>query len=164
MCDRCSLIAVLQQKHKASREKLVAKRAERSIQETRKRRWAQVQKYIPLAIVFILAGLILILFQRGYLPKNQEVNLFDHPDAMLIIIDQAIQDYASAYEGVVPEHLVDLLGKYLPAKKVRKIHLSKFLYTKSAPGSYTLMMKQVSDNPASGMILSETGFEFRGEE
>ena len=164
MCDRCSLLAILQQKHKTSRDKLVARKEKRSIQEARKRRWAHIQKYIPLVLVFVLSSLILIFFQRGYLPINQEVALSEHPDALFIIIDEAIQAYSGDHEGLVPDRLVDLLGKYLPSKKVRKINLRKFSYAKNSPHSYKLIMKQALNNPVSDMIITENGFELKGDE
>ena len=72
-------------------------------------------------------------FHQLNLPKNEEINLSEHTDVMLYILDQAIYDFIQDSSGEPPNRLTDLIGRYLPAEKVGRHTLARFSYEKGIP-------------------------------
>lgn len=159
MCDQCSLLAVLKQKHEKTQDKLLAKREYRlQIAEKRKRQ-EFLRKTVLYTFVMIVAFASLHVFHRLHIPENEEITLSEHNDIMLYILDQAIHDYIEDYSGELPYRLTDLIGRYLPAEKVTRRTLARFDYEKGIPPAFRLQLRSNVDDPIAGMVMTDEGCE-----
>jgi hypothetical protein len=160
LCDRCSLLAILEQQHQESQEKLVAKKEYRlRILEKRKRQ-DFIRKTVLYTFVLIVAFVSLRAFHLLNKPRNEEINLSEHNDVMLYILDQAINDYIQENSGELPNRLGDLIGRYLPAEKVGRHILARFSYEKKIPPFYRLRLNRNIEDPMAGMVFTHEGFDF----
>ena len=90
MCDRCSLLTILQARHQESREKLQAKKRDRDLGAAHKKRLGYIRKWAP-----IFGVLIIVLIGANYylnipIIESQVIDLEKHPDAMMLVLDQAV--------------------------------------------------------------------------
>ena len=159
MCDRCSLLAILKQQHQETGDKLVAKKENRLRVAEKKKRQDFIRKTVLYTFVLVVAFVSLRAFHQLNLPKNEEINLSEHTDVMLYILDQAIHDFIQDSSGELPNRLTDLIGRYLPAEKVGRHTLARFSYEKGTPPSYRLRLNRNIADPMAGMIFTDEGFE-----
>jgi len=160
MCDRCSLLAILEEKHLKAHEKLTTKKEQQFRFTNRKRREILIRKTVLYTVVLITAFVSLHVFHQLNRPKNREINLSEHSDALFFILDQAIYDYTQDNTGELPDSLEDLVGRYLPAERVGRNALAQFSYEKGIPPSYRLNFKENINNPIAGMVFTEEGLEW----
>ena len=159
MCDRCSLLSILKQQHQESQDKLLAKKEYRLRIAEKNKRQVFIRKTVLYTFVLVVAFVSLRAFHQRNMPKNEEINLSEHTDVMLYILDQAINDFIQDSSGELPNRLTDLIGRYLPAKKVGRHTLAKFSYEKGTPPSYRLQLKRNIDDPMAGMVFTDEGLE-----
>lgn len=159
LCDRCSLLAILEAKHQQTHEKLTAKKAQQYRFVNQKRRETLIRKTVLYTFVMITALVCLHVFHRLNTLDNPMVNLSDHPDAVFFILNQAIADYARDNSGEPPDRLDELVGSYLPAKRVGSALLAQFSYEKGIPPSYRLAFRQTAGNPMAGIMFNDEGVE-----
>ena len=159
MCDRCSLLALLEEKHQKNHEKLTAKKERQFRLANRKRRETRVRKTVLYTFVLIIAFMSLRVFNRLNTPRNEEINLSEHTDIMLYMLHEAVNDYIHDNSGELPGRLQDLIGTYLPAEKVGRGMLTRFSYEKGIPPAFRLRLKENLHGPMAGMIFTEQGFE-----
>ena len=160
MCDRCSLLAILKQQHQGTEDKLFAKKEYRLKVTEKRKRQDFIRKTVLYTFVLVVAFVSLRVFHQLNTPKNEEINLSEHTDVMLYILDQAINDYIQDNSGELPNRLADLIGRYLPAEKVDRRTLAGFSYKKGTPPSYRLRLKPNIGDPMAGMVFTDEGFEF----
>ena len=160
MCDRCSLLAILKQQHQGTEDKLFAKKEYRLKVTEKRKRQDFIRKTVLYTFVLVVAFVSLRVFHQLNMPKNEEINLSEHTDVMLYILDQAIHDYIQDNSGELPNRLADLIGRYLPAEKVDRRTLAGFSYKKGTPPSYRLRLKPNIGDPMAGMVFTDEGFEF----
>ena len=160
MCDRCSLLAILKQQHQGTEDKLFAKKEYRLKVTEKRKRQDFIRKTVLYTFVLVVAFVSLRVFHQLNMPKNEEINLSEHTDVMLYILDQAIHDYIQDNSGELPNRLADLIGRYLPAEKVDRRTLAGFSYEKGTPPSYRLRLKPNIDDPMAGIVFTDEGFEF----
>jgi hypothetical protein len=159
MCDRCSLLTILQARHQKAREKLQTKKRERDLGAAHKKRLGYIWKWAP-----IFGVLIIVLIGANYylnipIIESQVIDLEQHPDAMMLVLDQAIRDYAEDNEGDLPNTLGDLIGKYLPREKFKWEHVSRFVYDRKSDNSYRIRPKQQISSPIPNLVMTEKGLE-----
>ena len=159
MCDRCSLLTILQARHQQAREKLQAKKRDRDLGAAHKKRLGYILKWAP-----IFGVLIIVLIGANYylnipIIESQVIDLEQHPDAMTIVLDQAIRDYAEDNEGYLPDTLGELIGKYLPREKFKWKHVNQFVYVRKSDNSYRIRPKQPKSSPIPNLIMTEKGLE-----
>ncbi len=161
MCDRCSLLIILQERHQKAREKLQAKKQERDLGAAHKKRLGYIRKWAP-----IFGGLIIVLIVTNYylsipIIESQVIDLEQHPDAMMLVLDQAIRNYAEDNEGYPPNTLGELIGKYLPPEKIKLKHLNRFVYVRKSDNAYRIWPKQQKSSPIPDFIVTEKGLELK---
>ena len=159
MCDQCSLLTILQERHQKAKDKFQAKKRNRDISAAHKKRLGYIRKWAP-----IFGILILVLIGANYylnipIIESQAIDLEQHPDAMMLVLDQAIRDYAENNEGHVPNTLDELIGKYLPPEQIKLKHLNQFVYVRKSDNSYTIWPKDPKSSPIPDFILTEKGLE-----
>ncbi len=159
MCDRCSLLTILQARHQEAREKLQAKKRDRDLGAAHKKRLGYIRKWAP-----IFGVLIIVLIGANYylnipIIESQVIDLEKHPDAMMLVLDQAVRDYADDNEGYLPNALGELIGKYLPPEKIKLKHVNRFIYVRKSDNEYRIWPKQQKSSPISDLIVTEKGLE-----
>jgi len=161
MCDRCSLLTILQDRHKKAKEKIQAKKKERDLGAAHKRRLVYTRKWAP-----IFGVLILVLIGTNYylnipIIESEVIDMKQHPDAMMLVLDQAVRDYAGDNEGYPPNTLGELIGKYLPPEKFKLKHVNRFVYVRKSDNSYGIWPKQPKSSPLPDFIVTEKGLELK---
>ena len=158
-CESCSLLDTLKHQHQETQDKLLAKQEDRLRIAEKRKRQILIRKTVLYSFVLIAAFVSLRVFHQLNMPKNTEINLSDHNDAMLYTLDQAIYDFTQDNSGALPHRLTDLIGRYLPPGKVGRNTLAKFSYEKGTPPSYRIRLKRNIEDPMAGMIITDEGFE-----
>ena len=83
--------------------------------------------------------------------SQQEVEQFvpsRDPSAFVIVIDQAVRDYAADHHGTVPAQLNELRGKYLPQERVKESDLEMLTYVRKSPTSYVRVRLRIPTKSA----------------
>ena len=159
MCDRCSLLTILQERHQKAKDKLQAKKRDRDLGAAHKKRLGYIRKWAPVFGVLI----IVLIGAKYYLSipiiESQVIDLEQHPDAMMLVLDQAIRDYAEDNEGYIPNALGELIGKYLPPEKIKLKHVNRFIYVRKSDNSYRIWPKEQNSSPIPDLIVTEKGLE-----
>lgn len=159
MCDRCSLLTILQERHKKAREKLKTKKQERDLNAAHKKRLGYIRKWAPIFGVLIIVLIGAYYYLKIPIIESQAIDLEQHPDAMMLVMDQAIRDYAEDNAGYLPNTLGELIGKYLPSEKFKLKHVNRFVYIRKSDNSYRIWPKQQKSSPIPDLILTEKGLE-----
>jgi hypothetical protein len=159
MCDQCSLLTILKEQHKQAKDTLQAKKRERDLGAAHKKRVRYIWKWAP-----IFGALITVLIGANYylnipIIETEVIDLEHHPDAMTLVLDQAIRDYAEDNEGYLPDTLGELIGKYLPREKFKWEHVARFVYVRESDNSYRIRPKQQKSSPIPSLIMTEKGLE-----
>ena len=159
MCDRCSLLTILQERHQKAKEKLQTKKQKQDLGAAHKKRLGYIRKWAP-----IFGVLIIVLIGANYslntpIIESQVIDLELHPDAMMLVLDQAVRDYAEDNEGYLPNTLGELIGKYLPPEKIKLKHVNRFIYVRKSDNAYRIWLKQQKSSPISDLIVTEKGLE-----
>jgi len=157
MCDRCSLLTILQERHQNAKDKLQTKKRDRELGAAHKKRLGYVRKWAP-----IFGVLIIVLIGANYysnipIIESQVIDLEQHPDAMMLVLDQAIKEYAEDNEGYLPNTLGELIGKYLPPEKIKLIHVNRFVYVRKSDNAYRIWPKRQESSPIPDLIVTENG-------
>ena len=159
MCDRCSLLTILQDRHKKAKEKIQAKKKERDLGAAHKRRLRHVRKWAPVFGLLIIAFIGAHAYSNTPITDSQVVNLTENPDAMMLVLDQAIRDYVENNDGFIPNTLSELIGEYLPPERFKPKDLNRFVYVRNRDNSYRIWPKKPGNAPIPDFIVTEKGLE-----
>jgi len=155
MCGGCAVLDTLQMMTQRRHEKLETKEIKIEDQKVRRKKGAYLRILIPITLFVVIAIAELLFYFRISKPEGEAFNPSQHPTAMIVIIDEAIQDYSRDHGGMVPSRLEELLGKYLPPERIGAADLDNFSYTRSSPHSYKLRTENMGNNPIPDFVFTE---------
>ena len=162
-CMNCSLRLTLQQMGERRQEKVKTKQTKKLEDKAKKKKWAYLRILIPVSLGILIVIVELFLYHRVSRQEVEEFVPSQNPSAFVLIIDQAIRDYAADHNGTVPAHLNDLLGKYLPPERVKRSDLEVLTYLRRSPSSYDLRAKRLTNDPMPPFVFTDKGVEMGGQ-
>lgn len=161
MCEACAMLSTFSAMSKRKKG-IDEKRTNKELQKTGKK---IKRRSVTLTAMVITAVLIIIAELLWYfsLTNMEKVNFdpYENYLASTIEINDAIIRYREDHNGVAPDSLEDLIGRYLPETDIWKKGIKVFYYSKAAPSKYELMPPLESDD-IPDIVFSEEGPEIVG--
>jgi len=156
-CFQCAMIRSVSAVGTSIQEK---REKEKDKRLKKKKKWGPFHYFVVVSSILILVMWGVIIFGSPKKPARTVTADFTKKGRVLLfMVDGAIKRYAH-YEGnKYPEHLTDLIPKYLPLRESEVFHLKKLSYHRDSKIGYRLSLA----NPAPGemnVILSPKGVEY----
>ena len=147
VCSRCNAKEIaeglVQQRNELESRKADS---ENFIEEKQKK-----QARIRRNILFFIAAALLIAQLVIYF-SSPEIHIpgdgsSEHSVAWILILEEAIAEYATDHGGRVPQRLDELMREYLPLEETELPYLTGFHYKQLSPYSYKLYPRDLEDIP-----------------
>jgi len=131
---------------------------EKEEKEKKKRKWGPLHYFVGISSVLILVmwGVVILGGQKA---PPRTADLAKEGRAFLFMVDGAIKRYALYERDRYPEHLTDLIPKYLSLRETETFHLKKLFYKRDSKIGYRLSFA----SPELGemdIILTPKGIEY----
>lgn len=105
-----------------------------------------------------MVGIVeLFLYFGSSIPELEEFIASEQPAVTATIIDEAVRDYAEDNDGVFPQRLDELLGKYISPDEITPRDLKDFQYRRISPHSYELWPEKIDDEMIQDLVFTEGG-------
>lgn len=154
LCSRCAALSAAQAAMSGEGDRWAEHEAKKSAAGGKKKK-----PHVAMTVVIILSVIVILANVYMYMgPKTPAVTEFDPYEDPLVaatLIDGGIEDYATDHGGQFPAKLSDLLGKYLPYKKMTSAVLNMFSYTRFSPTSYALRFKDEDNEEYSDIVFGK---------
>jgi len=112
---------------------------------------------IPISVGIVIGIVALFLYFRSSIPELKEFTPSEQPVVTAIIIDEAIRDYAEDHNGIFPQRLDELLGRYISPDVMTPRDLEDFDYRRISPNSYELWPEKIDDEMIQDFVFTEGG-------
>jgi transcription initiation factor TFIIIB Brf1 subunit/transcription initiation factor TFIIB len=139
-------------------ERRISEREERDERRRGKKRFTYLRVFIPVSVA---AGLLIASFNVYLKISQPQMDAFDpaqHPVASLIVVDQAIREFAMDHGGRVPDNLEAIQDHYLNGAGLGAVRLDSVIYIRKSPAQYELRLKTSGDEHAPALMI-EGGIE-----
>jgi hypothetical protein len=155
-CTNCTLrttIEEMSQIRKEKRKGIAVKRVDQ--EEAKKKRRLYRRVLIPISLGVVIAIVQVFLYFGSSIPESEKFIASEQPDVAAIIIDEAIRDYAEDHNGIFPQSLGEVLGRYLSPEVITPRDLEEFDYKRISPRSYELRPKKVDNEMVEDLTFTE---------
>ena len=157
-CTNCTLRTTIEEMSQIRKEKRKGKEVKRVDQEEAKKRKRLYRRIlIPICLGIVIGIVELFLYFGSSIPELEEFIASEQPAVTATIIDEAVRDYAEDNDGVFPQRLDALLGKYISPDEITPRDLEDFHYRRISPRSYQLRPKKVDDEMIEDFVFTEGG-------
>lgn len=112
---------------------------------------------IPISVGIVIGIVALFLYFRSSITELKEFTPSEQPVVTAIIIDEAIRDYAEDHNGIFPQRLDELVGRYISPDVITPRDLEDFAYRRISPNSYELWPEKIDDEMIQDFVFTEGG-------
>lgn len=155
ICTQCIAMEAAQDAVHGTQERLEEQEERRQIRESKKKKSPYLSIFVPICMVLALILIGMNIYFRATIPLSEASDQSEHPLVIMLIVDEALNDYSKDHEDTYPTGLSELLGQYIPPEEMDQDDLDNLAYERPSPHSFLLRSKDTGNEEISGIVFTE---------